>query len=83
MEDSTKFLIGFVVFVLTLTGAFTFDAYSKRAFYQENTESLTEVNKCLYTCNYMFGSCTVYDSYRMCLEKCDRISERVNNGGLK
>ena len=77
MEGDTKFLIGFVVLVLVVAGALTFNAYNRRAFYQENTKSLTEVNKCIYTCNYMFGACTVYDSYRMCLEKCDRINERI------
>jgi hypothetical protein len=63
------------LFALSIVAGITYNVYSKRAFFQKNIANMTEVNKCFYICDYEYRD-RVMDTYKACLEKCDRVNER-------
>ena len=38
---------------------------------------LDDANKCLYQCGFLYKSPQLFDNYKFCTEKCDRINERT------
>ena len=44
--------------------------------FQTTIKDLSDEQKCLHICGFQFDS--ILENYKFCVEKCDRISERIN-----
>jgi hypothetical protein len=44
--------------------------------FQTTLKDLSPEQKCLYICSFTWNG--VFEGYKLCVEKCDRISERLN-----
>ena len=68
--------------ILLLIGGMLYAYYAnnkiKHQTYLDVIDDLDDVNKCLYQCGFIYPSQAVYDNYKFCAEKCDRINERSN-----
>lgn len=78
MQEGTKQLIigligGLLIILIIVGGVY---AYRKIEIdnFQATIKELSEEQKCVYICGFEFNS--YHESYKFCIEKCDRISER-------
>jgi hypothetical protein len=84
MESETKaFLIGLTIVILgilLLVGTIVGGIYAYHKLEIENFQitikDLSDEQKCLHICGFEFGG--MLENYKFCAEKCDRISERLN-----
>jgi hypothetical protein len=72
-------LIIIILGVLFFTSIITFGVYYYHKLqidnFQKTILNLSDEQKCLHICGFEFDS--VFESYKFCAEKCDRISERT------
>jgi hypothetical protein len=87
-EDSKSILIGmFIVFVTILL--FTLICWVGYYYcrnltiqnFQNTIKDLSDEQKCLHICGFQFPD--FLETYKFCIEKCDRISERTVQSCLK
>lgn len=85
MTETERITIIIMVSILLLTGIIVYGCYEYKKIIIENFQNtikdLTEEQKCLHICGFEFRG--YFESYKMCIEKCDRISERENVNCLK
>lgn len=83
MEEGTKQLIWVILGILLFTSICFVGSYKlkelKTQNFQNTIENLSDEQKCIHICGFEFGD--YIDSYKFCLEKCDRVSERANSCG--
>lgn len=48
--------------------------------FEKTIDSLSNEQKCIHICGFRFYGQTMFENYKFCMEKCDRISERENEG---
>ena len=79
MNDDSKIFIVFFVMVLLTISILCFSYYKNNLVRVENFENtikdLSDEQKCLHICGFEFHNS--FENYKFCIEKCDRISERV------
>lgn len=67
--------------ILLFVGLLFFGNYELRTLkynnFQKTIQNLTDEQKCIHICGFQWDS--YIENYKFCLEKCDRISERVIN----
>ena len=88
MEDNTATIICITVVIIgmIIAGAgISFGIYKHKELatnnFQATIDNLSDEQKCLHICGFNFPSSAYYDNYKFCVEKCDRISERVSARG--
>ena len=86
MDEGKQWLVGIlivIVGILLLTSIICFAVYQHRKInidnFKETILDLSDEQKCMHICGFQFTS--YFDRYKFCLEKCDRISERLNKVG--
>ena len=46
--------------------------------FEKTIDSLSDEQKCIHICGFRFYGQTMFENYKFCMEKCDRISERLS-----
>ena len=79
MSEYTKDLIivtiGILLFLGLCLGSY---CYYKKIYidnFQDTIKELSDEQKCVHICGFTFRG--YFENYKFCLEKCDRISERL------
>jgi hypothetical protein len=87
MEDNETVLLGIIIVIsgiLLLAGIIAFGVYKYHQLevsnFQKTILNLSDEQKCLHICGFEFDG--YFESYKFCAEKCDRISERLNENKL-
>ena len=80
-------LIGLMIVIagiLLLTGTIVGGIYAYHKLeisnFQITIKDLSDEQKCLHICGFEFGG--MLENYKFCAEKCDRISERLNENNV-
>ena len=83
MDDQKMAIIISVIIILGIMGIVStifFGAYKYHQLeidnFQKTILNLSDEQKCLHICGFEFDG--ILESYKFCAEKCDRISERLN-----
>jgi len=83
MDDNNFFIIATLIVILGIllfTGIAIFGSYShdkiRIANFEKVIDNLSDEQKCLHICGFEFHN--IFENYKFCIEKCDRISERIN-----
>jgi hypothetical protein len=73
------FFVGIICIIgVIILGVYFYHALEVKNF-QTTIKDLSQEQKCLHICGFEFGG--YLDGYKFCTEKCDRISERLNQCG--
>jgi len=76
-------LVLVIVGILLFTGILAYSSYAHKQIKYENFQTtiseLSDEQKCIHICGFQFYG--YLENYKFCLEKCDRISERVITNG--
>jgi len=82
-EENKAILIGIFLVttgILLFTGIIILGVYKYHQLevsnFQKTILNLSDEQKCLHICGFEFDG--YFESYKFCAEKCDRISERLN-----
>jgi len=79
MDEGVQILLMVVVTIITLTSIITvgviYDLDKRRATFENTITEVTEEQRCLHICGFQFSG--YLENYKFCIEKCDRISERI------
>jgi len=81
MENKEVITIMFIgICILAIFGGIFYAYYEnhklKHETYKAVIEDLSDADRCLYQCGFLYPSQTVFENYKFCAEKCDRIHER-------
>jgi hypothetical protein len=86
MSEDKTFLTGMIIVFIGISivlGIIVFGVYFYHALevtnFQATIKDLSDEQKCLHICGFEFDG--YLESYKFCAEKCDRISERLNQCG--
>jgi hypothetical protein len=80
--EKTDLIFAIIVIggILAFVGIITYGIYAYHKLevsnFQTTIKDLSDEQKCLHICGFEFDS--YFESYKFCAEKCDRISERLN-----
>lgn len=84
MDSSERIAIYFLISLLLLTGIIFFGVYEYHKLqvdnFQKTIKDLSDEQKCLHICGFEFDG--YLETYKFCAEKCDRISERLNENQI-
>lgn len=84
-SDAKAFILG--IFVIAISIGLVASIFfigtkvireQKYGNFQETIKDLSEEQKCIHICGFEFPGSTYLENYKFCMEKCDRISERLN-----
>jgi hypothetical protein len=79
MDEGIIYMLMIIIGILSLVGIVTFGIYQydklEIANFQVTIKDLSDEQKCLHICGFEFDG--MLESYKFCVEKCDRISERA------
>ena len=80
MNEDLKIIIAVILGVLLLVTIIFAGTYFYHKLQVDNFQktilNLSDEQKCLHICGFEFDG--MFESYKFCAEKCDRISERLN-----
>lgn len=77
--ESIIIFVGIILFVSTIFyGAYLMKLANYENF-QSTIKDLNDEQKCLHICGFQYPGSALFDNYKFCVEKCDRISERAAN----
>ena len=69
-----------IIAILVFIGLCLFAYYKhqeiKHTTYIEVIDDLSDADRCLYQCGFLYQGSTLLENYKFCAEKCDRIHER-------
>lgn len=81
MTENRAILLGVVIVIigiLSLTAICWYGSHQSRVAkidnFQKTIGDLSDEQKCIHICGFEFRG--YFESYKFCMEKCDRISER-------
>lgn len=79
MNDFLKgmiiFIMGLLLVITLISGAVYYYHQLEIDNFQVTIKDLSDEQKCIHICGFQFGN--ILESYKFCMEKCDRISERL------
>lgn len=85
-EDNKFWIIITTLIVITILGFTSICFYGnyvhkikKYENFQNTISDLSDEQKCLHICGFQYPATAYFDNYKYCVEKCDRISERLYN----
>lgn len=83
--DQKAWLIGIFlagIIIISIFGICFYGSYihkvKKYENFQDTIKDLSDEQKCLHICGFQYPATTYFDNYKYCVEKCDRISERLS-----
>lgn len=84
MTETERITIYIILGILLFTTICFAGGYEVRKIkldnFQSTVKNLSEEQKCLYICGFTFSGS--FEGYKLCVEKCDRISERTVTAGV-
>jgi uncharacterized radical SAM superfamily protein len=87
MSETERIVVWVILGILLLSMIIAGGSYYYKQLEVENFQNtikdLSDEQKCIHICGFQFEG--YFENYKMCIEKCDRISERENTNceGLK
>jgi hypothetical protein len=80
MSETERITIIVLLAILLLTGIIVYGCYEYKKIgienFQNTIKDLSDEQKCLHICGFEWKG--YLENYKFCIEKCDRISERLN-----
>ncbi len=80
MSETERITIYVIIGILLLTTIIFGGCYYYRQLeinnFQVTIKDLSDEQKCIHICGFQFED--YFENYKFCMEKCDRISERLN-----
>lgn len=71
-------ILGILLFTTILYAGYYYTKKINIENFQNTIKDLSDEQKCLHICGFQFPASVYLENYKFCIEKCDRISERLN-----